>query len=231
VLTSVTIAFTKMVFLPSSILVLLYTFQSPRLVSAQSSSSETYTLSNDVTSFIPSCAQTCFRSFVQENFPITICSSTPSLDCLCSHNSTSGYTIGEGALQCIISEDNVGFCQGANASTDVANKAYNMCSGRTNAMPNTHATITATLVVQSSAPSVVLVATTSTDSSIPSIITSAASVSPTASIPLGITGTPTAQGQMAQSPTAAASLTTPQIAEPYSLWLFAQEEDIGERRR
>jgi hypothetical protein len=213
----------KMVLLPSSILVLLYAFPSTRLVSAQSSASGTYTFSNDVTAFIPSCAQTCFSSFVQANFPISVCSSTPSLECLCSHNSTSGYTVGEGALQCIISEDNVGFCQGANATTTVVMDAYNMCFGKANALPNTHATITATLVVQTSAPSIVLVATTSTWSSLPSSITSVVTVPTTAglvtangspgSISLSITSNPTTQGQSAQtSAAAAANLTAPQIA-------------------
>jgi hypothetical protein len=213
----------KMVLLPSSILVLLYAFPSTSLVSAQSSSSGTYTFSNDVTAFIPSCAQTCFSSFVQANFPISVCSSTPSLDCLCSHNSTSGYTVGEGALQCIISEDNVGPCQGVNATSNVVTDAYNMCFGKASALPNTHATITATLVVQTSAPSIVLVATTLTGSSFPSSIASITSIPTTASlmtttgstagsISLAITGSPTAQGQMAQSSAAAANLTTPQIA-------------------
>jgi hypothetical protein len=211
----------KMVLLPSSILVLLYALPSI-LVSAQSSSSGTYSFSNDVTDFIPSCAQTCFSSFVQANYPISVCSSTPSLDCLCSHNSTSGYTIGEGALQCIISEDNVGFCQGNNATTTVVTDAYNMCLGKANALPNTHATITATLVVETSAPSIVLVATTSTWSNLPSSITSSASVpitdslmtatwTGTGSISLAVTSTATVQAQSAQTSAASANLTAPQI--------------------
>lgn len=117
----------------------------------------------------------------------------------------------------------MGFCQGVNATTAVVTHAYNMCFGQANALPNTHATITATLVVETSAPSIVLVAPTSEDSSFPSSITSVTSVPtttslmtatgfPTGSIPLGITGTPTAQGETAQSSAAAANLTTPQIA-------------------
>jgi hypothetical protein len=117
----------------------------------------------------------------------------------------------------------VGFCQGVNATTAVVTHAYNMCFGQANALPNTHATITATLVVETSAPSIVLVAPTSEDSSFPSSITSVTSVPtttslmtatgfPTGSISLGITGTPTAQGETAQSSAAAANLTTPQIA-------------------
>jgi hypothetical protein len=117
----------------------------------------------------------------------------------------------------------VGFCQGVNATTTVVTEAYNMCFGKANALPNTHATITATLEIQTSAPSIVLVATTSIGSSLPSSIISVTSVptiaslvtatgSPTGLISLRITGTPTAQGQTAQSSVAAANLTTPQIA-------------------
>lgn len=115
------------------------------------------------------------------------------------------------------------FCHGVNATSAVVTEAYNMCFGRANALPNTHATITATLEVQTSAPSIVFVATTSTAGSFPSSITSVSSIpttaglitangNPTGSISLGITGTPTAQGQTAQSSAAAVNLTAPQIA-------------------
>jgi hypothetical protein len=117
----------------------------------------------------------------------------------------------------------VRFCQGANATTAVVTDAYNMCFGRANALPNTHATITATLVIQTSAPSIVLVATTSTWSSFPSSITPVTTVpttaslvtangSPTGSISLSITSNPTVQGQSAQTSAATANLTAPQIA-------------------
>jgi hypothetical protein len=72
-------------------------------------------LSSELTSFVPVCAQECLVSFLDSNFPTSVCTSTPSLACLCSNNSTSGYTVGEGAVQCIISEDSIGGCQGADA--------------------------------------------------------------------------------------------------------------------
>ncbi|RFU26235.1 hypothetical protein B7463_g10106, partial [Scytalidium lignicola] len=112
----------------------------------------------ELMSFVPSCAQTCFESFIINNYPTNICSTTPSLECLCSHNSTSGYTIGEGAVQCIISEDNIGFCTGSNATNAVVNYAFSMCHGQRSALPNTHSTITATLILQTSKPSIVIVA-------------------------------------------------------------------------
>ena len=76
-----------------------------------------FTLTPEVTNFIPSCAQTCFISFLDSNFNTATCGTTPTLDCLCSHNTTTGYTVGEGAVQCIISEDNIGFCKGNDAQS------------------------------------------------------------------------------------------------------------------
>jgi len=73
-------------------------------------------LSNELTNFIPACAQVCFVSFLENNFPTTSCTTTPTLDCLCSSNSISGFTIGEGAIQCIISEINIGICEGEDAT-------------------------------------------------------------------------------------------------------------------
>ena len=77
----------------------------------------TYTLTPEVTNFIPTCAQTCFISFLDSNFDTSTCGTTPTLDCLCSHNTTTGYTVGEGGVQCIISEDNIGFCKGNDAQS------------------------------------------------------------------------------------------------------------------
>jgi hypothetical protein len=75
----------------------------------------TISLSPDLTKFIPDCAQQCFKSYLDSNYPGTICGDTPTLDCLCSSNSISGYTVGEGAVQCIVSEDRIGFCTGDDA--------------------------------------------------------------------------------------------------------------------
>lgn len=76
-----------------------------------------FTLSSELTKFVPTCAQACFISFLDSNFDTVTCGTTPALDCLCSHNTTTGYTVGEGAVQCIISEDNVGFCKGNDAQS------------------------------------------------------------------------------------------------------------------
>lgn len=74
-----------------------------------------FTLTPELTNFVPPCAQACFISFLDLNFQSSVCTTEPGLDCLCSHNTTSGYTVGEGAVQCIISEQQVGNCKGNDA--------------------------------------------------------------------------------------------------------------------
>ncbi|KAE9375495.1 hypothetical protein N431DRAFT_463577 [Stipitochalara longipes BDJ] len=198
----------------SLILLLIYTFSTYANAS--------FTLTPEVTNFIPTCAQACFISFLDSNFEPTTCGTTPALDCLCSHNTTTGYTVGEGAVQCIISEDNIGFCKGNDAQKSVVLTAFNMCAGQANALPNTHATITATLVVESSMPSIVLVASNPTTTqtinwsntmSIKSTSTTAFVTStgtPSKSAPAGGTYSAMASS-MSPTPSATVPLTRPQI--------------------
>lgn len=85
---------------------------------ASAAASTTVSLSSDFSSIIPSCAQECFLSFVAVNYPDIDdeCGSTPSLQCLCSRAGASGFTIGEGAVQCITAEKAIGFCSRLEAS-------------------------------------------------------------------------------------------------------------------
>ena len=85
---------------------------------------------------VPSCAQSCLQSFVADSFPSSVCSS-PSINCLCTSDSETGYTIGEGALNCLASD-----CPEWDQEEAVS--AYEVCSNVDGAMPNTHSTITAT---------------------------------------------------------------------------------------
>ncbi|KAB8290156.1 hypothetical protein EYC80_011025 [Monilinia laxa] len=117
-----------------------------------------------------SCAQVCFQSFVEDNFPSSVCGETPTLNCLCENGSRSTYTVGEGAVQCIMSEASVGFCNGDDSSNDMVLKAYNMCDSDKSALPNTHSTLTATLVLQSGS-SIVQIAPAATISSSGSVAT------------------------------------------------------------
>ncbi|KAI9742200.1 MAG: hypothetical protein M1818_004100 [Claussenomyces sp. TS43310] len=208
-----------MYLLPLSVLGLFYAFSTITTTSArETSSSGTISLSDDLTNFIPLCAQDCFVSFIQANFPESVCSTSPSLECLCTHNSTSGYTVGEGAVQCIVSEDDIEACKGANATKAVVANAYGMCAGHANAISNTHATISATLVLQTTNTNVVLVA--STDAKTTSRSTSAISTSSSASSSSTAGSSSAAVGEPSPSPTAhpssASSLPTSQSSSASS---------------
>ncbi|KAL3422608.1 hypothetical protein PVAG01_06764 [Phlyctema vagabunda] len=117
----------------------------------------TFSLSSEFSEFIPTCAEACFISFIDSNFPSKLCSNTPTLDCLCSNNSTSGYTVGEGAVQCILSQDQLGTCKATDADLAAIARAFTMCNGQENAVPNTHATLTATVFIPTASPSLVLI--------------------------------------------------------------------------
>lgn len=67
-------------------------------------------LPSEVTSVVPQCAQPCLSNFIDTNFPSRTCGSTPTIDCLCSRDSASEYTIGEGSVQCIVGAQKLGLC-------------------------------------------------------------------------------------------------------------------------
>ncbi|KAI0137874.1 hypothetical protein F4776DRAFT_89655 [Hypoxylon sp. NC0597] len=102
-------------------------------------------LGDDIDTFVPICAQSCLKSFIVGNYPSTDCTSNPTLQCLCSERSNSGYTLGEGALQCITVEEQRGVCDENTVGGSVKHDAYLMCSKIANALPNTHTILTATI--------------------------------------------------------------------------------------
>ncbi|TEY50251.1 hypothetical protein BOTCAL_0279g00060 [Botryotinia calthae] len=79
-----------------------------------------------------------------------------------------------------MSEASVGFCNGDDSSNDKVLKAYNMCNSDKNALPNTHSTLTATLVLQSGSASIVQIAPVATTSASDSIATTLLTTAPTA---------------------------------------------------
>lgn len=169
---------------PASFLALIYLFATTSFVTAQTSSSSIYTLGDDITEFVPICAQSCFASFLSANFPVSACTTSPTLDCLCTQKSTTGYTVGEGALQCIIAEENVGTCNSDDDNSSTSKKAYNMCGGKASAIPNTQTLLRATIIVNT-APSTASTATTtsrssSKTSSTPSTTSDSSTISTTA---------------------------------------------------
>lgn len=70
----------------------------------------------DILNFVPACAQSCFASFIADNFDSRICGNSPSLQCLCRQRGGSGYTLGEGAVSCLVGESKLGSCQGSEVS-------------------------------------------------------------------------------------------------------------------
>ena len=87
---------------------------------------------------IPICAQTCLEFFVAENFPFPTCGPPPNFDCLCTSYSTSGLTVGEGALECLYLN-----CPDFNEAEALS--VYDVCMTVSNAKLNTHDTLTATI--------------------------------------------------------------------------------------
>ncbi|KAJ9614330.1 hypothetical protein H2200_002466 [Cladophialophora chaetospira] len=183
-------------------------------------------LPQSLVSAVSSCALNCIVSFATVNYPGATCGNTTDLNYLCTQPNTSGLTIGEGSVQCIVS-----FCTGQD-ELDV--DAYNICNGIANAQPNTVRTITATIfgsspttsstmntlpatignptstedistiVMATDSPTWMIVASTSASSS------STADASVSASMPAGPDGT---SGAMAMPEKGASNrgLTTPQI--------------------
>lgn len=160
------------------------------------SQSLTPTLSPSLANTVPLCARHCLQSFIAESFPTSICSNQQDLACLCTHKSTGAYTLGEGAYRCIALT-----C--TNETVRDAG-AYQVCAGIQNALPNTHATITATMVAAPSAPGDLFdTGAQTTSSQLPlSIVPSSGSISATGLVTA--TGSPSGQ----PSPTNASSVVT-----------------------
>jgi hypothetical protein len=107
---------------------------------------------------------------------------------------------------------------------EVATDAFEMCSGQANALPNTHKTITATVILQTSMPSIVVFPSSSTKSSSSALITTISSTSLVSSTTIqtrlssstapqsrtSATGAPTATAAADQTPVAK-SLTKSQV--------------------
>jgi hypothetical protein len=103
---------------------------------------------------VPSCAQTCLQNSLVEKFPVA-CSGQDSIQCLCSHYSNGGESLGEVALGCVYT--------GCSMDDPGAASAYNVCLGQRDAVLPTKSVLT---VVASRAPR-----TTSTASSFKSAAT------------------------------------------------------------
>ncbi|GAB1313988.1 hypothetical protein MFIFM68171_04198 [Madurella fahalii] len=98
----------------------------------------------EILNFAPVCAQKCFESFISTDLDSSICGDTLSLQCLCRQRGKSGYTIGEGALSCIMDAIRSRSCRDDDESKDASTIAYNMCFGVSDAASNTNPVIVAT---------------------------------------------------------------------------------------
>lgn len=88
-------------------------------------------------SVVPSCSLACIKTFIANNYADLSCSATANLNLLCTTRTSSGLTIGEGSLQCVLSN-----CLGVDFQTQ---SGYTICEGIPKALPNTAETITATV--------------------------------------------------------------------------------------
>ncbi|MCJ1320889.1 hypothetical protein MMC15_006230 [Xylographa vitiligo] len=168
-------------------------------------------LSPYLSNVTPTCAQSCLEDFIATSFPSYTCPDQQDLSCLCTSNSVSGLTLGEGALQCIAAA-----CTNPQTSDFVG--AYEVCAGVPNALPMTHGTLTATLadptavtfghsISTASGGSIISVSTTTSSSSSTFPSSSSSSV-PRSSMSLSSpTGLLTASGAPFTGPTSLISFT------------------------
>ncbi|XXH03380.1 RNA helicase required for poly(A+) mRNA export [Hypoxylon texense] len=166
-------------------------------------------LGDDIKNLVPPCAQPCLESFIVGNYPSTACTRNPTLQCLCVEQSNTGYTLGEGALQCISAEAQRGVCTKDDVSGSIPRDAYLMCNNIKNALPNTHSVLTATIADSptGSAGSLIL-------SSMPTATPTGTST-PSGTITPAPTSTPSTGPAPTETPAAVASapaLNTAQIA-------------------
>ncbi|CAD0097756.1 unnamed protein product [Aureobasidium mustum] len=156
---------------------------------------------------IPTCAQSCVSTAVTQGLVPSECNNSNDAACLCSHYSTSGFTLGEFVLGCMIEhcpEETV------NAS---GHQAYSLCSTYSNAAVPTHSVLTMTTSFQptTSASSSQITQPTAIPTS---IITSSTSISnsiigvPTSNLSHSTSTSPT--GPSATSSQSAKPLTTGQ---------------------
>ncbi|KAM0285661.1 hypothetical protein ACHAQH_001367 [Verticillium albo-atrum] len=108
--------------------------------------SDPFKFTGHLARFIPNCASECLISFLNDNFAETTCGATSSLQCLCAETGVSGFTIGEGAVQCIEAEQSIGSCLVGEIDRNTIDTAYFMCSDQPGAAQPTHTAIEAVLL-------------------------------------------------------------------------------------
>lgn len=147
----------------------------------------TSTLPSALQDDLPTCAQSCVATSIEQTFSSSNCSSSTGLGCLCSHYNTNGMTLGEVSLVCLNSN-----CQKSSLNETASSDAYYVCSAQTGAVTGTHTVLTsfATATAPSGTDQIVSSTTTPTSTSTPSSAAASASSSTSMSIPSTlVTGT------------------------------------------
>ncbi|PHH61757.1 hypothetical protein CDD81_8004 [Ophiocordyceps australis] len=116
------------------------------IVLCSSSAAAGPSLPEEVSRFVPACAQGCFASFVLFNYGGRA-GGVASLEGLCGLRGDSEFTLGEGAVQCLVASRSVASCSEDEASAAMIYRAREMCRGVRDALEPTHRVITATLVL------------------------------------------------------------------------------------
>ncbi|KAJ5384614.1 hypothetical protein N7517_002525 [Penicillium concentricum] len=165
----------------SAILLLLALCSAAEDTSSDASNSALYDM-------VPDCAKDCVDSFIKSEYTPMECKSPSNIKCLCRTTTTSGLTLGEAALSCVLS-----LCS---QTVSAKSKAYHICDSVSEAIPKTHQTITATIFSDTSttitSDAETTIETTSAGSTSTTEYTSEASVATsTATSPPVLASTPT----------------------------------------
>ncbi|KAJ5174466.1 uncharacterized protein N7482_000343 [Penicillium canariense] len=159
---------------------------------------------------IPDCAKTCVSNFIEGQYTSDECASASDIKCLCRTKTVIGLTLGEAALSCLYA-----LCSQKDISSK-ASSVYRVCDSVSGAIPETHATITATTFdppssTTTTAGATTSVSTTSQSTSHTALGTSTTtSTSPTTTTSPIITFQPTSDSGVVSTTTSAdLSSTTP----------------------
>lgn len=103
-------------YFPRSLLLLpLITY--PAVGAEKSWSKSNLTL--ELSAYVPVCAEGCFISFLQASIGLRRGQRIPSLQELCSADGKTGFTVGEGAVQCIAAERSIDGCLEQDANCEL----------------------------------------------------------------------------------------------------------------
>lgn len=134
-----------MIYRPSSLLPLTISQlirRAPCQLTQNSTGPSKRALPASLAGLVPHCTTDCLESFISTNYQASAYSNNLDLTCLCTNTTPSGLTIGEAALQCLVS-----VCPSRDAVDE--SSVYNICSGIPNAITETAGTITITMTTTS----------------------------------------------------------------------------------